>query len=398
MVGAFWTEQQGGLRLAAATRFLTTGTTPPLAPVRVSLPCRRSPPVVGIAFSTGRIVCYETRVDLLLRTIGPFWLGPGGERGSIMTDENDPGAPDIPPALTPIQQRRLEAAANIVLTPPEDITYQHTVLCQTALPYRDPGDAVREWERGQGTVSLRVEAGAAHDPHTQRYVKLGLPYGSRPRMILAHLNREALLQGSPCVEVESSLTAFVRRIQSGRPPRGAQINRFKDQLARLSAATIRLAVDLSATRALQVNTQIISAFELWSRTSDGHRVLWPSEVRLSLDYFDSLSRHAVPLDERAIAALANSALALDVYSWLAQRLHRIPKDSPQRVTWPALHGQFGHGYHHIRQFRAAFLKVLALVHTQYRAAKVAADETGLELRHSPPPVTPRLVSVHKLLG
>jgi hypothetical protein len=33
-------------------------------------------------------------------------------------------------------------------------------------------------------------------------------------------------------------------------------------------------------------------------------------------YFESLTKHAVPLDERAIAALANSPMALDVYAWL----------------------------------------------------------------------------------
>src|SRR4051812_43702144 len=45
-----------------------------------------------------------------------------------------------------------------------------------------------------------------------------------------------------------------------------------------------------------------------------------SVVRLDADYFDSLTKHAVPLDSRAVAALAHSALDLDVYTWLAQRL------------------------------------------------------------------------------
>ena len=61
---------------------------------------------------------------------------------------------------------------------------------------------------------------------------------------------------------------------------------------------------------------------------------------MSLDYFESLTRHAVPLDERAIAALAHSAMALDVYCWLAQRLHRIPEGKPQFVPWAALFEQF----------------------------------------------------------
>ena len=126
-------------------------------------------------------------------------------------------------------------------------------------------------------------------------------------------------------------------------------------------------------------------------------MLWPSVVRLSQEYFDSLASHAVPLDERAIAALANSALALDVYAWLAQRLHRIPKGKPQRLSWPSLHEQFGQGYRHLRQFRAAFLKVLADVHAQYPAARVEVDEAGLTLRSSLPPVVSRLVPVGRFV-
>jgi hypothetical protein len=40
-----------------------------------------------------------------------------------------------------------------------------------------------------------------------------------------------------------------------------------------------------------------------------------------------------------IAALSHSALALDIYAWLAQRLHRIPPGKPQRVSWEALQGE-----------------------------------------------------------
>src|SRR3954471_20448707 len=96
--------------------------------------------------------------------------------------------------LTPVSRRRIESSAEMLEAPAERIAYQHTVLCQTALPYRDPGDGVREWERQQGATSLRIEAGVARDPSTRRFVKLGLPYGSRPRLILACLNREALLR------------------------------------------------------------------------------------------------------------------------------------------------------------------------------------------------------------
>jgi hypothetical protein len=114
---------------------------------------------------------------------------------------------------------------------------------------------------------------------------------------------------------------------------------------------------------------------------------------LSADYYESLTRFAVPLDERAIAALAHSATALDVYCWLAQRLHRIPVDKPQFVPWAAVYDQFGQGYREIRKFRRDFTGILVQVKAAYPAARMADDHRGLILEASPPPVTKRLVQV-----
>ena len=65
--------------------------------------------------------------------------------------------------LTPIQVKRLRKAAEIVEAAKQGINYQHTILCQTSLPYRNPGDAVREWERTQGKAKLSLDAGKAFD-------------------------------------------------------------------------------------------------------------------------------------------------------------------------------------------------------------------------------------------
>ena len=141
--------------------------------------------------------------------------------------------------------------------------------------------------------------------------------------------------------------------------------------------------------AVQVNTQIVSAFDLWYPDEPGQRVLWPSTVRLSAEYYASLSRHAVPLDRRAVGALAGSSLALDVYVWLAQRLHRVPAGKPQFLGWATLHDQFGQGYARVRDFRARFLATLRQVTAVYPTARLTADERGVTLEQSPPPVAGR---------
>ena len=112
-------------------------------------------------------------------------------------------------------------------------------------------------------------------------------------------------------------------------------------------------------------------------------------MRLSAEYFASLARHAVPLDRRAVGALAASSLALDAYVWLAQRLHRVPPGRPQLVPWANLHEQFGQGYARVRDFRARFLATLRQVATVYPDARLTADDRGITLEHSPPPVRGR---------
>jgi hypothetical protein len=273
-----------------------------------------------------------------------------------------------------------------------ELVFAHTVLCQTCLPYRDPGPEVRRWQRSQGGAHLEIEAGRVFCPARGEFVDLGLPFGPKPRLILALLNTQALRTGSPEIEVEDSLTAFARRIQ-GRSPNGHEIRLLKDQLARLAAASIRLAVAYNEQEVRQVQAHLIGEFDLWLPKGPGGRVIWPTTVTLDPRYFASLVTHAVPLHERALAALAHNAMALDIYAWLAQRLHRIDPPRPAFVPWMALKDQFGWHYERTRDFRRDFLTTLRLVLDQYPGAKLKADERGLTLRHSLPPVLCRHSSV-----
>ena len=313
---------------------------------------------------------------------------------------------------TPIQRRLIDTAALNVEQPDlQTILYQHTVFCQTSLPYRNPGDEARTWERINGDVHLKVLAGEAMHPDKRRLVEVGLPFGPKCRMVLMHINQRALVTESPHVEVEDTLSKFVRNVLQ-LDSKGRNMRVVKDQLARLSASSIRLGI-VRDGHAVTVNSQIVTAFDVWFPKDDRQRVLWPSTVSLSLDYFQSLMNHAVPLEEAHIAALSHSSLALDIYAWLAQRLHRIPVGKPARVSWVALHSQFGQGYNpeYMSKFRQVFRVALKEVLTLYKAARVEEEDAsqariyfqggrqvwrekpakGLTLYNSPPPV-------RKLLG
>src|SRR5215212_3281256 len=106
------------------------------------------------------------------------------------------------------------------------------------------------WQRSQGASHLAIVAGVAFGPEVGAFVDVGLPFGPKPRLILAHLNAEALRTGSRTVHVEHSLTAFVRRL--GLCQDGRSIRVVKDQLTRLATAEVRLAVAYSSHEASQV--------------------------------------------------------------------------------------------------------------------------------------------------
>src|SRR4051812_22630732 len=67
-------------------------------------------------------------------------------------------------------------------------------------------------------------------------------------------------------------------------------------------------------------TKPIRRFEAWLQHDGTQHTLWPGVLELSQEFFDTLVNHAVPLDYRALAGLKHSALALDIYTWLAHRL------------------------------------------------------------------------------
>jgi hypothetical protein len=164
----------------------------------------------------------------------------------------------------------LDASTAIRSDPPGRIDFLHTVHCQCGIPYKNPGDGVREWDRKQGNAALRIEAGSAIDPTTGDFRKLGLPYGEKPRLVLIHLATEAVRTASPVVDVEGSMTAFARSL--GIETNGHHLRMLKDQLARLAAATIRMGI-VEGGRAIQVNTQIVTAFDLWFPKKPDQRVL-----------------------------------------------------------------------------------------------------------------------------
>ncbi len=198
-------------------------------------------------------------------------------------------------ALSTINKRLARSSYDISTEEPDSITYQYSVLCQTGLPYRSPGDDYENGKEGKVWQLFSLMPEKYLIPRHKNFVDVGLSFGTKPRLILAHLNSEAIKKSSSFIDVGSSLAGIVRRI--GLDTYGKDIIAIKNQLSPLSCSTVCLGF-VENYQAVQVNTQIVTAFNLWIEKNERPRVLWPSTIKLSEEYFTSLITHAVPLDER----------------------------------------------------------------------------------------------------
>ena len=77
-------------------------------------------------------------------------------------------------------------------------------------------------------------------------------------------------------------------------------------------------------------------------------------------------------------------MAIDVYIWLAYRLHSLAK--PTAISWTAVHAQFGAGFRLVRQIKPTFTEALNLALAVYPEAGVNVEKEGIILHPSPPAV------------
>lgn len=276
------------------------------------------------------------------------------------------------------QRRRLITSESLANEPPtrDELRHMHSVLAVCGLPYRKVPIEQRDYRRQQGNMAITVTAGILDDdqgkPHLQP-----IPYGPKARLILLHLCSEAIRQKSPRIEIADTFTAFVRDM--GFPDSGGErgpMTAFKKQLNALAASTMRLSV-FQQGRVQMRHITPIESLDLWLPSNPDQRTLWPSTVTFSPTMFDSLKRHALPVNIRAVRALAGSARKLDLYFWLSYRMSRL--DEAAYISWEALADQFGQGYGQLRQFRSAFRQDLAAIHELFPQLPAQLTDVGIEL-------------------
>lgn len=289
----------------------------------------------------------------------------------------------MPKPLTPVKRRIVEAAVKIRGDEPIDqLSFLHSILCTVGMPRKAIDE--RRFDRVNGAAMLRIEAGALYNG--RELIDQPLPYGVKPRLIMVHVSSEAVRQNRRDIEIGRSAHQFLERLDLDTNSRSYAMT--KKQIMALAACRMTLGF-MAGGVARTINTEPFEKFDAWLQREDtGQMTMWPGVIELSQKFYDTLREHAVPLDPEALKALKHSALALDIYSWLAHRLCRLQR--PTRLSNDNLKDQFGQEYREEREAMRAFNLALRQVLIVYPDARIESVRGGLILKPSPPPVA-RLV-------
>jgi hypothetical protein len=287
-------------------------------------------------------------------------------------------------------RRAVEAAATWMADEDNGVGFLYSGWCQAGLPHKKLPDE-RVWQITSAHTSMIVAPGHRSGVNGTPEV-VGVPYGSRARLIMFFIQSEALRTSSREVSLGRSMNQWLTRM--GVPIGGKSMLSIRDQAERISRCSFTF--DGKAAGMSGIGRMTIFDKAIFADAYEGTGVSFPRIAKLSEQFFNQLSAHPVPLDEAAVRAISNNSMALDLYAWLAYRLHVLKQVTP--VSWSALMAQFGVSTAALRHFKPHFLDNLRLAMAVYRDAKVEVTERGLNLYPSRPPVLPRLVAAGRVQG
>jgi len=292
--------------------------------------------------------------------------------------------------VEPEQRTLVDIAAEVLGDDEGKIGITYTGFCLTGLPHkRLPND--QAWDKIGHKVRLLVEPGRVVRGKMAPQM-IGVPYGSRARMILLYLQTQAIRTGSREVELGRSMRDWLGRM--GLSWGGETGKALREQAARIASCSLKFYWEGEKVDGWVKGGFVRSGLRFHDRGGDGDNRqsdLWEDRVVLDEVFYDSLRQHPVPLREMALCELSDRSVSLDLYIWLAYRLHTLKAPTP--VRWAALMQQFGSGYVRLRGFRENFIKALAPAVAAYPEARVEMNDDGLLLQPSRPPVAPRLVAL-----
>src|SRR6476659_3986908 len=268
----------------------------------------------------------------------------------------------------------IETAHRVLSDDAERMGFTYSGFALTSLPHKPQKTEI--WRREGHSLTLVLQSGIDRNGQS-----LGLPYGSYARFILLFLQSEAIRTRSREVELGRSMRVWLGSM--GLSIGGMTYKKVNEQARRISGCSLTFYADRSGAQIKSRGGFVKTEITMYNVVGD-QPGLWQDRVLLDEDFYRALHEHPVPVSESALRAIGPRSMVIDVYIWLAYRLHSLTRDV--EVSWPALHSQFGAGYTRLRAFRAQFIEALNLAVAVYPGANVSLGERGVVLRPSRPAV------------
>lgn len=285
--------------------------------------------------------------------------------------------------LTKQHRRLIEASGDIQETPAseaEALAFYARLLVQAALPHSNPG-SVPAWTRTNGNFTLSVQPGITVANGEAK--SIGLPYGSIPRLLMAWITTEAVRTQDRTLVLGNSLSGFMREVGIGEATGGrhGSITRLRDQMRRLFKA--RISYEYHGDNGeMGENLVIARKYNLWwDEKQPDQAVLFDSHITLDADFFQEIIKRPVPVDMRALKALKQSPMALDLYTWLTYRMSYLEKKTA--ISWESLQKQLGADYGDPKDFTRHAKKFLREVKALYPSLQIEEARGRLILHPSP---------------
>jgi hypothetical protein len=278
-------------------------------------------------------------------------------------------------AATARERQAVETAFKALSDDAEQLGFTYSGFALTSLPHRTPKETV--WRREGHNLTLLLESGRDRSGN-----HIGIPYGSYARFILLFLQTEAVKTRSREIELGRSMRVWLGSM--GLSIGGVTYQAVKEQAKRIS--TCRLTFFGSNGRLdVRSNGGFVQTEISMSGLVDGDQPsLWQDRVILDEQFYRALCEHPVPISEASLRAIGPRSMVLDIYIWLAYRLHALRDNT--LVSWPAITAQFGAGFARSRRFKEHFLECLEIALAAYPDARVSVDPKGVVLHPSRPPV------------
>ena len=277
-------------------------------------------------------------------------------------------------AVSKHERMVVEAAYQVLSDDAERMGFTYSGFALTSLPHKPPETTT--WRREGHNLTLVLQAGVDRQERS-----LGLPYGSYARFILLFLQSEAIRTRSREIELGRSMKVWLGSM--GLSIGGKTYRQVNEQARRISGCTLTFYADRTGAQIRSRGGFVKSEITMTNVVGD-QPALWQDRVMLDEDFYRALSEHPVPVSETALRAIGPRSMVIDVYIWLAYRLHALKRDV--EVGWPALYGQFGAGFKSIKRFKQHFADCVALAVAAYPEARVSISTRGMILQPSRPAI------------